>query len=73
MPKRVSLKVPEIGFIAATRVAFGAGLAFLLSDKLKRGQRKKAGWALFTIGAATTVPIIVNVMRKARRSIGIAA
>jgi hypothetical protein len=72
MPKRVSLKIPEIGFIAGTRAALGAGLGLLLADKLNRGQRKKVGWVLLTIGAVTTVPIILNVIKKGGR-IGIAA
>ena len=69
----VSLKIPEIGFIAGTRAAFGAGIGLLLADKLNRGQRKKVGWALLTIGAVTTVPIIVNVIRKGRGLTEIAA
>ena len=73
MPKRVSLRIPEIGFIAGTRAALGAGLGLLLAGKLDRRQRNKVGWVLLTIGAVTTVPVVVNVVRKARHSIGIAA
>jgi hypothetical protein len=68
----VSLKIPEIGFIAATRAALGAGLGLILSDRLNRRQRKRVGWVLLTIGAVTTVPV-VHVLRKARESIKIAA
>ena len=73
MPKRVSLRIPEIGFIAGTRAALGAGLGLLLAGKLDRRQRNKVGWMLLTIGAVTTIPVVVNVVRKARHSIGIAA
>ena len=74
MDKRtVSLRIPEIGFIAGTRGALGAGLGLLLADKLNYRQQKKVGWVLLTIGAVTTVPIIVNVIRKARRSTQLAA
>ena len=73
MPKQVSLRIPEIGFIAGTRAALGAGLGLLLADKLDRRQRNKVGWVLLTIGAVTTIPVVVNVVRKARHSIGIAA
>jgi hypothetical protein len=69
MDKRISLRIPEIGFIAGTRGALGAGLGLLLADKLNHRQQKKVGWVLLTIGAVTTV----NVIRKARRSIRIAA
>lgn len=73
MPREnVSLRIPEIGFIAGTRAALGAGLGLLLADKLNRGQRKRVGWVLVTIGAVTSIPIIVNVLQK-RRPIDIAA
>jgi len=57
-----TLKIPEIAMIAGTRVALGAGIGFLLSDKLKRDQRKGAGWALVVIGALTTIPIVANII-----------
>jgi hypothetical protein len=74
MRKRsVSLRIPEIGFIAATRVALGTGLGLLLADKLNRGQRRKTGRVLLAIGAITTIPLVINVVRKAKESVGIAA
>lgn len=69
----VSLRISEIGFIAGTRAAFGVGLGLLLADKLTRRQRKRAGWLLLGIGAATTAPIIVNVIRKSKQPTEIAA
>ena len=71
--RSVSLKIPEIGFIAGTRAAFGAGLGLILADRLNHRQQKRAGWVLITIGAVATVPIVVNVIRKATESIKIAA
>jgi multisubunit Na+/H+ antiporter MnhB subunit len=71
--RKVSLRIPEIGFIAGTRAALGAGLGLLLADKLPRRRRKKLGWMLLGVGAATTVPLVVNVIRKARASIDTAA
>jgi hypothetical protein len=74
MRKRVvSLRIPEIGFIAATRVALGAGLGLILADKLNRGQRRKTGRVLLAIGALTTIPLVINVVRKSKESVGIAA
>jgi len=71
--RNVSLKIPEVGFIAATRAAFGAGLGLILADRLNRRRRKRVGWVLLTIGAVTTVPLVVHVIRKAKESIKIAA
>ena len=58
------LTIPEIGLIGVTRVALGAGLALLLADKLDRKERRAAGWALFLIGLATTVPLVLDVLGK---------
>jgi hypothetical protein len=71
--RSVSLKIPEIGLIASTRVVLGVGIGLILSDKLSRDHRKRAGWTLLAIGAATTVPIIMNVFRKAKCSDELAA
>jgi hypothetical protein len=67
------LRIPEIGFIAVTRVALGTGLGLILADKLNRGQRRKTGRVLLAIGALTTIPLVINVVRKAKESVGIAA
>jgi hypothetical protein len=71
--RHVSLNIPEIGFIAGTRAALGAGIGLILADKFKSEHRKRIGWMLLAIGAVTTVPIAVKVVRKARQSIKIAA
>ena len=74
MRKRsVSLRIREIGFIAVTRIALGTGLGQILADKLNRGQRRKTGRVLVAIGALTTIPLVINVVRKAKESVGIAA
>jgi putative Mn2+ efflux pump MntP len=58
------LTMPEIGLIALTRVALGAGLGLLLSGKLDRSARRAAGVALFTFGVLTTFPLVANVLCK---------
>ncbi len=58
---QVKLSMPELALIAATRVALGAGVALLLSDRLSREQRKAAGTALAVVGAITTVPLAMEV------------
>ena len=67
MGKTIALRIPEVGFIASTRVALGVGLGLLLSNKLNNSQRKGSGWALLAIGALTTVPLIVNLVRKTKQ------
>ena len=59
-----SLTIPEIALIGGTRVALGAGIGLLLSDRLNDDQRNGAGWALLAIGALTTIPIVLNILNK---------
>jgi hypothetical protein len=59
-----TITLPEIGLIAATRVAIGVGIGFLVSDRLSRDQRKGAGWALLGVGALTTIPLMMEVFGK---------
>jgi hypothetical protein len=59
-----SLTIPEIGMIAGTRVALGAGIGLLISDRLNKDQRRGAGWALLGIGILTTVPLLIDVVGK---------
>ena len=56
--------LPEIGLIAGTRGALGAGIALLLADKLNDDQRKAVGWTLFLVGAISTIPLAINVLGR---------
>ena len=60
---RIPLSIPEIALIGGTRAALGAGVALLLADRLSSEQRKAVGWTLFAIGAITTIPIGIQVIR----------
>lgn len=62
--KETSLSIPEIGLIAGTRMALGAGLGLLLADKLSSDQRRGAGWALFAVGVLSTFPLVMDVIGK---------
>ena len=56
------LTMPEILLLAGTRVALGAGVGLLMSEKLSPDARKAAGKALFAVGALSTVPLVMTVM-----------
>jgi hypothetical protein len=62
--KQKKVTVPQLILIAGTRVALGAGLGLLLSEKLNKDERKGAGWALVVLGAATTVPLALGLIQK---------
>lgn len=55
--KKTRLTLPELSAIAATRVILGGGAALLFGDRLTGKQRKLAGWAMFLVGVASTVPL----------------
>ena len=61
---KVQLNLPELGLIAATRGMLGAGIGLLLAERLSAEQRKAVGWTLLTVGAVTTVPLVLNVLSK---------
>jgi hypothetical protein len=64
----IILKPREVGMLAATRVALGAGLGLILSLKLTPEQRKNVGWGLLGIGIATTVPLLFGLIKRSRLS-----
>ena len=47
---RRTLSLPELGLIAGTRVALGAGIGLLAADRLNDDQRKAVGWTLLGVG-----------------------
>ncbi|HSE38413.1 MAG TPA: hypothetical protein VLG74_14000 [Blastocatellia bacterium] len=60
--KTHEMTLPELALIAGTRGMLGAGIGLLVSGKLNKDQRRAAGWALVAVGAATTVPLLMNVL-----------
>ena len=65
--KETTLTIPELGLIAGTRVALGAGIGFLLADKLSSEQRRAAGIVLLLVGAISTIPLALEVLGKGER------
>ena len=62
MEKRVT--VPDLILMAGTRVALGVGIGLVLSERMNRDQRKAAGWSLLAVGAATTIPLVINIIER---------
>ncbi len=62
--KRLNLPAPAFFFIVGTRALLGAGVGLLVSDKLSRRRRKTVGAALVGLGALTTIPAILSLMRS---------
>lgn len=58
----VTLEMPLFMLIVATRAALGVGIGLLLSEKLKE-HRRAVGAALVAVGAVTTIPAAMAVIR----------
>lgn len=60
--RATQVSLPELGLIAGTRAALGAGIGLLLAGYLSDTQRRAVGWTLFAVGALTTVPLAYEVL-----------
>lgn len=69
--RNITLPVPWFAFVVATRAALGVGVGLLLSEKLGAAPRRKAGWILVAIGAATTLPAALAIARRRKASLTI--
>jgi hypothetical protein len=60
------LNFPTFGFVVATRAMLGVGIGLLIADRLPADRRRAIGLTLVGIGAATTLPAAVAVLRARR-------
>ena len=65
--RTVLLDLPTLGFVIGTRAALAAGIALLVSDKLGAARRRALGTTLLAIGAVTTIPAAISLVRGSRR------
>lgn len=66
--RTVTLPLPMMGFVVATRAALGVGIGLLVAGRLPEQRRRKVGLALVGIGAATTYPALRWILPRVRRS-----
>jgi len=66
--KTIALDVPVFAFVVGTRVALAAGVGLLLSEKLPARRRRAIGATLIAIGAASTLPAAISVVKGLRES-----
>jgi hypothetical protein len=59
---RRTITLPELGLIAGTRGALGAGIALLLADRLAPDSRRAVGWTLVAVGVISTFPLLAQVI-----------
>ena len=68
--RETRISLPELAMVAGTRAALGAGLAFLLADRLPADQRRAVGWTLLLFGALSSIPLAFEVLGGHRLSAG---
>jgi hypothetical protein len=59
--RTLELRLLVFASIVATRAALGFGAGLLLSDKMSTRKRQAFGFALVTLGVATTIPALLTV------------
>ena len=62
--KRMDLDMPTLGAIAVSRGMLGFGAGLLLSGRIPKERRRKVGWVLFGVGAASTIPLAARVLHR---------
>ncbi len=63
-----NVSFPLFALFGLTRAMGGIGAGLLLADRIAHKRRKGFGLALFAVGAASTLPLIVAFMRNRRRA-----
>jgi hypothetical protein len=61
---KIILSPPKLGFVVLTRAAAALGLGLLVASKLSESRRRKLGRSLFALGALTTIPAVLTVLRN---------
>jgi hypothetical protein len=64
--RQLNLSLPELGLVAMTRAAAGVGIGLLLASRLSSEMRRGLGWGLLALGAATTIPLAVDILGRSR-------
>ena len=58
------LTIPELMLVAGTRGILGIGIGLLLAKTLSPAARTAIGLTLLTVGALSTVPLLVDILTK---------
>ncbi len=64
--KKIDLSRPAFFFIVATRALLGAGIGLLAAGRLRRNRRRQVGLTLVAVGALTTIPAAITLLRSGK-------
>jgi hypothetical protein len=59
--------LPFVILIGATRGMLGVGLGLLLSERIRRKDRRQLAGILVAVGAISSIPLGITLLRKARQ------
>jgi hypothetical protein len=62
--KKMTVAAPWVGAMAATRGMLGFGAGLLMARKIPRSRRRRLGWTLLGVGAASTLPLAYIAFRR---------
>jgi len=62
--RKLSLTLPQLVFVAATRGALGVGIGLLLAGRIRRNRRRVIGSSLAIFGVLTTIPVALAIFRR---------
>ncbi len=65
--RNIVLGLPAFAFVVGTRAALGVGIGLLVAARLSDRKRRTIGATLVGVGAATTIPAALSVVRSLRR------
>jgi hypothetical protein len=66
--KTFKVSVPEAALVVGTRAIAGVGIGLLLGNHLIAPERRRLGWALFAVGALSTIPLAMRIVPRIRRA-----
>jgi hypothetical protein len=62
--RTATIPIPELAILAGTRGMAGVGAGFLLGSRIPAIRRRRLGWTLLTIGALSTIPLAMDILKN---------
>lgn len=66
--KKPNVTFPLLALVGITRGLAGIGIGLLLASRLHKRTRRQLGEVLLVVGAASTVPLAITIIRRTRRA-----
>jgi hypothetical protein len=57
-------ELPVQGLVTITQTAVSCGVGLLLASKLQRNAQRNTAWAMLTVGALSTLPLVYDLISR---------